>query len=70
MVLALSVATALVAEVPMKAMWSRSSMLRRPFALPSVMPLDMIRAPVRWATDMPSPRKKMMFLALAVVGVA
>ena len=70
MVLAESVAMECVDEVPMKAMWSRSSIASRPSALPSVMPLDMIRAAVRCATDSPSATMKITFLALAVSGVA
>jgi hypothetical protein len=49
--------------VPIRAMLGMSSMARVPRNRPSVMPLDMMRAAVRWVTLMPSPMKRMTLRA-------
>ncbi len=40
------------------------SMASQPFGFPAVTPWPTMRAAVRWAIPMPSPRKKMTFLTL------
>ncbi len=58
-----SVTKALSDEVITSPVTSSVSIARGVSALPSRMPRETMRAAVRWAAPMPSPRKKMMFLA-------